>query len=583
MPNRAHRPARLRLWPVVVLLVLAILSGCASTRSPNFQPAVASAHPLATEVGLDTLANGGNAFDAAVATAAVLGVVEPYSAGIGGGGFWLLQSSDGRTVFVDAREKAPSQAHATMYLDANGDVHPDKLSVNGPLAAGIPGQAAAFAHISNHYGRLPLSTTLGGAIAAANDGFAVDEHYRTLAQWRRAVLARYPAARRVYLRNGEVPETGTVLRQPALAGTLTELANHGFDGFYRGQVATRLIEDVTAAGGLWTEDDLAAYRVIERTPITIDYGPYRIWSAPPPSSGGIAMAQMFGMMTARPLTTLTNTGLLSNDNQPESPSAGTARLHYLTELMRRAYHDRALYLGDPDFTDVPVSRLLDASYLTRQAGTIRSARATPSDALEGDFSAGTHTTHLSVLDQDGNRVSATLSINLPFGSGFLSAQTGVLLNNEMDDFSIKPGTPNAYGLVGGEANKVEPGKRPLSSMSPTLMQGPERSAIIGTPGGSRIITMVYLGLLDLMSGESAANVVSAPRFHHQYLPDVIQHEPGFLEGELGDELTKLGHSLTDVGRAYGNMQLIVIDHQTGQTEAASDPRGIGRATVVTGQ
>ena len=555
-----------------VLLAALFLSACATAPAPapTYQPAIASAHPLATEAGMNILAAGGNAFDAAVATAAVLGVVEPYSAGIGGGGFWLLQGSGGGTVFVDARETAPGQAHETMYLDAGGEVHPDKLSVNGPLAAGIPGQAAAFAHLSEEYGRLPLSRTLARAIELARQGFEADQHYRDMAGWRQPVLARYPAARETFLRDGEVPPAGTLIRQPELADTLEHLARQGRAGFYQGEVARQMVEDVQAAGGIWTLADLENYRVIEREPVVIEVGGYRIWSAPPPSSGGIAMAQMFGMMEARPFADL-DIGELDPD---------TARVHYLAELMRRAYRDRALYLGDPDYTNIPVARLTDPDYLAGLVDSLTMTRATPSDSLPGDLGSGTDTTHLSVLDSEGNRVSATLSINLPFGSAFLSGQTGVLLNNELDDFAIKPGVPNAYGLVGGEANKVEAGKRPLSSMTPTLVWGPDRSAIIGTPGGSRIITMVFLGLLDVMNGRRAEAVVSEARFHHQYLPDQIQHEPDAFSPEVMSQLRELGHDLRNVERRYGNMQLILVDPE-GRTRAASDPRGMGAARVAT--
>lgn len=567
----AARPSSVLFKAAVVLAALA-LSACTfappQSPQPRYQPAIASAHPLATEAGMEILAAGGNAFDAAVATAAVLGVVEPYSAGIGGGGFWLLQGDDGGTVFVDARETAPGAAHETMYLDASGEVHPDKLSVNGPLAAGIPGQPAAFAHLSQRFGQLPLERTLERAIELARAGFTVDQHYRDMAAWRQPVLARYPAASATFLRDGEVPAAGTLIRQPALAETLERLARDGRAGFYQGEVARQLVEDVQAAGGIWTLDDLADYQVIEREPVVIEVGGYRIWSAPPPSSGGIALAQIFGMMEARPFASL--------DMGELSPEA--ARVHYLAELMRRAYRDRALHLGDPDYTDIPMTRLTDPDYLADLVASLSMERATPSASLPGDLGSGTHTTHLSVLDAQGNRVSATLSINLPFGSAFLSKQTGVLLNNELDDFAIKPGVPNAYGLVGGEANKVEAGKRPLSSMTPTLIWGPEQSAIIGTPGGSRIITMVLLGLLDVMNGKDAEAVVSEGRFHHQYLPDQIQHEPEALSPEVMTQLQGLGHSLHNVGRRYGNMQLILVEPE-GRTKAASDPRGGGAARV----
>ncbi|WP_165857418.1 gamma-glutamyltransferase [Marinobacter sp. JSM 1782161] len=554
-----------------LLTVLLLLGGCATTFPPSAGDtdtrAVASAHPLATEAGLDALRNGGNAFDAAVATAAVLAVVEPYSAGMGGGGFWLLQEGDGTTRFVDAREKAPAASTRTMYLDADGNVHPDKLSINGPMAAGIPGQPGAFVHISERYGQRPLQANLQAAIDLARDGFPVDERYQDLARWRLDILQRYAATRDTFLQNGQVPALGTLIRQPALANTLQTLADRGWDGFYDGPVARRLVDDVRAAGGIWQLQDLRDYTVEEREPVVIHYGDATVWSAPPPSSGGIALAQMFGMMTQRPFG-----DVFSTDD-------ALSRVQYRVEVMRRAYRDRAVYLGDPDYTDIPVDHLLDPAYLNRLMAGVDPDRATPSTALDGVPSAGTHTTHLSVMDAAGRKVSATLSINLPFGSGFLSGATGVLLNNEMDDFAMKPGVPNAYGLVGGEANSIEPGKRPLSSMTPSILQSGDRTAIIGTPGGSRIITMVYLGLLDVMAGRDADAIVGAPRYHHQYLPDVIQHEPDTFTADQKAALTAKGYELKDVGRRYGNMQLILRDQESGEVSAAADPRGIGAARV----
>ncbi|WP_148864443.1 gamma-glutamyltransferase [Marinobacter fonticola] len=554
----------------LIVTVLFILGGCASAPpAETGVNAVSSAHPLATQAGLKALESGGNAFDAAIATAAVLAVVEPYSAGMGGGGFWLLQQPDRSTVLLDAREKAPAASTRTMYLDDNGEVHPDKLSINGPMAAGIPGQPGAFVHINEHFAERPLRANLDDAIRLARNGFRVDEHYRARAEWRVDVMRRYPATRETFLVDGDIPEPGTLIRQPALADTLETLAKEGWDGFYAGDVARSIVDDVRAGGGIWQIEDLQDYTVVERRPVVIDYEGATIWTTPPPSSGGIALAQMFGMMRERPFA----------DVYPDTPANDpVARAHYLTEVMRRAYRDRALHLGDPDFTDIPVDHLLDTEYLAKRMRSVEPGQATTSQSLEGEFSGGNHTTHLSVMDAQGRKVSATLSINLPFGSGFLSEQTGVLLNNEMDDFAIKPGVPNAYGLVGGEANSVEPGKRPLSSMTPTIMESDEYMAIIGTPGGSRIITMVYLGLLDVMDGRSAEQTVAEPRFHHQYLPDAIQHEPDTFTPQQQAELEAMGHSLKDVGRQYGNMQLI-LRKPTGETTAAADPRGIGQAVV----
>lgn len=552
------------LCRALIVTTMLTMVGCATTFTTGTN-AVASAHPLATQAGLQALQTGGNAFDAAIATAAVLAVVEPYSAGMGGGGFWLLQKRNRETVMVDARETAPGQSHPDMYLNDAGEVRSDQPSLNGPLAAGIPGQPAAFAHINQAYAERPLRANLAAAIRLARQGFRVDERYRELASWRKEILQKHSDTARVFLNGGEVPETGTLLRQPALAETLERLAEEGAEGFYTGPVAKRLVEDVRAAGGIWTRDDLASYQVIEREPVTIHYRDAVIHTASLPSSGGMALAQMFGMMAERPITGL----------YPEPDSVD--RIHYRTEVMRRAYRDRARYMGDPAYTDIPRQRLLYPEYLARQADSIKPLAASDSETLFDSGTGGRHTTHLSVLDSDGRRVSATLSINWPFGSGFLSGQTGILLNNEMNDFAIKPGVPNAYGLVGGKANQVEAGKRPLSSMSPTLIDTPQRSAIIGTPGGSRIISMVFLGLLDVMDGRPADAIVSRPRHHHQYLPDQIQHEPDAFTPDQRFRLQALGHRLDNVGREYGNMQLILTDHATGRTQALADPRGIGQA------
>ena len=540
------------------------LVGCAATDTGTREAAVASAHPLATEAGLDVLEAGGNAYDAAVATAAVLGVVEPYAAGIGGGGFWVLQDGEGEAVVVDARETAPGRATADMYLDNDGEPLPDRPSLNGALAAGIPGQPAALAHITREYGALSLSDNLADAIHHARNGFPVDERYHMLAGFRGDVMRDYTTTRELFLdEEGKPPEEGTLIHQTALAETLEELANQGHEGFYRGEVAEALLADVQQADGIWTLEDLHDYELIERDPRRIKFGDATLVTAPAPSSGGIALAQMFGMLEHRPV--------------PEDAER-IERVHLLSEMMRRAYRDRALHLGDPDFTDIPVTELLDSDYLAELAAAIDMDAATASSGLSGPGTDGTHTTHLSVVDDQGNAVSATLSINYPFGSGVTSEQTGVVLNNEMDDFSIKPGEPNAWGLIGGEANKVEPGKRPLSSMSPSILNTPERLTVLGTPGGSRIITMNFLGMLDALDGTSPETIVARSRFHHQYEPDAIQHEPEtFSDGEKA-QLRALGHELEDVGRQYGNMQLIQRQSM-GETSAAADPRGVGSAEV----
>lgn len=531
--------------------------------------AVASAHPLATQAGIDILNIGGNAFDAAIATAAVLAVVEPYSAGMGGGGFWLLHDSkQNKNIFVDAREKAPLKAHRDMYLDADGNIIP-KLSINGPMAAAIPGQAAAFAHLAEHYGKLPLKQSLAAAIKVAHEGFATDHHYAKLASFRKTALNQYPQAAATFLQNGDIPQPGFIIKQPQLANTLEAIADHGFDGFYKGYVAKQLVNDVQQSGGIWQLDDLAQYQVIEREPIQSNYQNYKIISAPPPSSGGIAIAQMLSM-----LESVHNKWDWKTLNQVD-------QTHLLAEVMRRAYFDRAHYLGDPDFVNVPQEKLLDTNYIAKLAQSIDINKATDSKTLGSQVQIleGFHTTHLSVLDKHGNRVSATLSINLPFGSAFLSSSTGVLLNNEMDDFSSKPGTPNAYGLVGNEANAIAPGKRPLSSMTPSFVESNDSFAILGTPGGSRIITMVFLGMLEHLQQNPVSDWVARPRFHHQYLPDVIQHEPDTFSDKTKQGLITKGHKLKDVGRQYGNMHAILLNTKTNTVSAASDPRGVGQALI----
>ena len=547
-------------------LAALLMTGCAlSGGQPEPNAGVASAHPMATEAGLKVLENGGNAVDAAVATAAALGVVEPYSSGIGGGGFWVIRQADGETTVIDAREEAPGDAHPKLYLNEKGDVREGKPSLNGALAAGIPGQPAAFAHMASEYGQLPLTRSLAPAIRLAREGFPVDERYRNLANFRLEVMREYPGTRDLFLEDGRVPDKGHEIRQPALARTLETLADEGRAGFYQGPVAEQLVEDAREAGGIWTMEDLAGYELIERDPVRIDYGNATLLTAPAPSSGGMALAQLFGMLEQRPV--------------PEDADRVT-RVHWLAEMMRRAYRDRAVHMGDPAYTDIPRERLRDPAYLRTLASSINPQRATPSADLGGPGTDGHHTTHLSVMDAEGNIVSATLSINYPFGSGVTSEDTGVVLNNEMDDFSIRPGHANAWGLVGGKANQVEAGKRPLSSMSPLIIRSPKRITALGAPGGSRIITMNFLAALDVLDGRPPETVVSRTRFHHQYEPDRIEHEPQTFSQAEKQALRAMGHELHDVDRTYGNMQLIQRDRSSGLIRGAADPRGIGSAGLI---
>ncbi|WP_407653332.1 gamma-glutamyltransferase [Guyparkeria halophila] len=554
-----------RIALVLVLLPVGLVQ--AAPTAPG-QAAIATAHPMATAAGREVLEAGGNAFDAAVAITATLAVVEPYSSGLGGGGFYLLHdAASGRDVMLDARERAPGQASRDMYLDDEGNPQPD-LSVDGPLAAGIPGIPAALDHLAEEFGRLPLSTTLDPAIRAARDGFQVTEMYRRLAGFREELLADDPGSRTIFLDEGKLPALGHVIRQPDLAETLERIAIEGRDGFYQGELAGRLVDGVRKAGGIWCRSDLAGYRVVEREPVVSRFRGFEVVSAAPPSSGGVAIAQI-----------LNTYGVLER-RAGELDDLSVLGLHYRVEAMRRAYRDRAEYLGDPDYVDMPLERLTSDHYAAGLAVGISPTDATRSASLAPVVTEpeGPHTTHFSVMDGEGNYVAATLSINYPFGAGVTVPGTGVLLNDEMDDFSQKPGVPNVYGLVGAEANAVQPGKRPLSSMSPTFVRSDELVGVLGTPGGSRIITMVLGGVLAATRGEPVDQWVAGPRIHHQYLPDRIEVEPGLLDADQRAELELMGHRI-EVNDGFGNMQAVAWWREDGRLEAASDPRGEGQAAV----
>ena len=560
-----------RISYIYILLLSALLAGCqlaAQLPEPvTHGAAVATAHPLATAAGERILQQGGNAFDAAVAVSAALAVVEPYGSGIGGGGFWLLhRASDGKNIMIDGRETAPAAADRDMYLDEQGEVIPS-ASIDGPYAAGIPGAPAALAHMTTQYGRLSLADNLQPAIEYARDGFAVNKIYRRYAGFRLDALSASEDASEIFLVEDNVPELGDVIIQADLANTLQAMAADNADDFYRGETARQMVASVQANGGIWTLEDLADYRIIEREPVAFRYRDMQVTSVAPPSSGGVALSQIMQMYAQ-----------LDNDEP-----ASAQQIHLLVESMRRAYRDRAEYLGDPDFVDVPVERLTSAAYVDELVAAVDPTAATGSDTLKpvtADINKGADTTHFSVLDAEGNMVAATLSINYPFGSGFVAEGTGVLLNDEMDDFSSRPGTPNVYGLVGAEANAIEPGKRMLSSMSPTIARHGDKVIILGTPGGSRIITMVLLGLLEFYQGGDANDVVSRPRIHHQHLPDKLFYEADALSAEQIKVLQLLGHELEALDSTYGNMQAITLDRRSGEVGAASDPRRLGKAVVI---
>ncbi len=569
---------------MVWLLALCLLpvSGCAADGAgirPADRPpgiAVASAHTLATQAGIDTLHAGGNAFDAAIAVSATLSVVEPISSGLGGGGFFLLHdAASGRDVFVDARETAPAAATPARYLDADGAFDRDRAE-NGPWAAGIPGLPAAFVHLAERYGALPLAQSLAPAIRAARDGFPAYERMVRGYERRREVMERYPGTREVFLASGRPLQVGDTFRQPDLARTLERLAAEGFDGFYRGETGRLLLAGVHAEGGDWTADELAGYRVVEREPIRFGYRGWEIVTAPPPSSGGVALAQMLQILAPWELDTL----------EP------AMRAHLTIESMRRAFRDRTFYLGDPDFVEIPLRTLTSRDYAAGLRATIHPSRATPSDLLSGEPTPleDEETTHFSIIDEQGNRVAGTQTVNLLYGSGLIPPGTGVLLNNEMDDFALKPGTPNAFGVMGFDANAPAPGKRMLSSMTPTFMVSPERVAVLGTPGGSRIITMVLLGILGYDAGLDAQAVAALPRFHHQWMPDVVSAERGMFDAGTAGRLEAMGHALNlppddaadgrGSSHVWGNLQTVMWNRADGTLEGGSDPRNDVGAAVV---
>ena len=539
-------------WP------LAASSAQSQERIQN--AAIAAAHPLATEAGYEVLKKGGNAFDAAIAVAAALAVVEPYASGLGGGGFWLLhRAADGRQVMLDARETAPAQASAGMYLDEQGRIIP-KASLRGPKAAAIPGIPAALGHLAKHYGKLLLAASLAPAIRYADSGVPVDARY--IAICRRFNSQLTGNARRLFLDYGSVPQQGFVLRQKALAATLRSIAFGGSEIFYRGKAAREMVQAVRSAGGIWVLADLEKYRVIEREPLRFSYRSLQITAAPLPSAGGLSLAQSLNILERLPYVGADDEG----------------KAHFVVEALRRAYQDRARYLGDADFVNVPAARLLSQEYAASRAMTIDAYRATPSRELEEEtavINEGDNTTHFSIVDSEGNWVAATLSINTPFGSGFVAGGTGVLLNNEMDDFSAAPGAPNTYRLQSYSGNEIAPGKRPLSSMSPTFVEDERGILILGTPGGSRIISAVLLAVLDY---ENRAQVdlqemLRAPRYHHQYLPDRVEIEPESFSLKWIANLQSRGYVVAESGRRWGNMQAVYIDKRSGRAMAANDPRG----------
>ena len=547
---------------LLIVINLAFFFG-ESIHAEGFNKAgIATAHPLATRAGYEILEMGGNAFDAAVTVSAVLSVVEPYSSGLGGGGFFLLHNAeDGKSVFLDAREKAPSMADQDMYLDENGDVL-RTASLNGPLASGIPGLPAALHHVANNHGSMPLYILLEPAIRLARDGFPAYERLITALNVAKKSRTLSPKFKAVFMPNDQLPEVGQLIKQPELAKTLEVIASNGHDGFYSSFFTQKMIDEARQDGSIWLADDFKNYSVVEREPIKVNFLGAQLTTAPPPSSGGTTIATI--------LNIISEFDFIEMDI--------STRTHLVVESMRRAYRDRAFFLGDPDFVDVPIKKLTSKEHASILAQSIDMNAATPiheDDQLDEKYAwnEGSHTTHFSILDMDGNRAAVTQTINTWFGSGYMLPSSGLILNNEMDDFSAKPFAPNRYGLVHGEQNSIQPNKRMLSSMTPTFIESEKGLAILGTPGGARIITMVLLSILDYFEGGTAETMTATKRFHHQFLPDVIRYEKDAFTEETIEILESKGHTLQEIS-SYGNMQVVTWEKDSGDVSSSSDPRGI---------
>ena len=546
------------------LYLLFILFYSGNTFSNELFPskgAVVTSNALATKAGEKILAEGGNAYDAATTISAMLSVVEPFASGLGGGAFWLIYDAKSKKYkMLDARETAPLQSHKNMYLDENENLIKN-ISKLGPLSAGIPGIPAVLSYVNEKYGSKKLSTLLVPAYKAAINGFPVNERYLKGANYKKEWLKKYKETKAIFLDKGEVPKKGWILKQTDLAKTIKKIMKGGHKSFYTGSFAKKMVESVQNNGGIWSEEDLNRYKVIEREPVKSTYKGISIIAPGLPSSGGLVLSNALNILAGYELDKLSL----------------TTQKHLIIEALRRAYYERAIKMGDPDFMANSLEFLLTPSYAAKQRESININYATDNQTLE--FAdppyqgQGNDTTHFSVIDKYGNRVAVTQSINFWFGSAFVPKGTGVLLNNEMDDFSIKPGTENGYGLIGYDANAVEPGKRMLSSMTPTFLESDRGFVILGTPGGSRIISMILLATLEWVNGGDAKSMVSLPRFHHQYHPDyVLYEEEAFMSSEI-DELESMGHIFKKSNRQFGNMQIIMWDQENNKIEVASDPRG----------
>ncbi len=565
----------------IIVLFVGLLLALISAGAEGFQPVrarhamVASVHPQASSIGAEIMREGGNAVDAAVATGFALAVVHPEAGNIGGGGFLLYRTAKGEVHFLDFREKAPAAATRNMYLDGKGNVTRD--SQFGYRAAGVPGTVAGLVDAERRWGKLGLARVMAPAIRLARDGVLVTQY--EAAMLHDAELAKDPESRRIFQRNGALFEQGETLKQPELAQTLERISRNP-DEFYHGRLATQIAAAIARGGGLVTADDLARYKVVERVPIHGTYRGYDLYSAPPPSSGGVALIEALNILEGFDLRS-------SHRNSAQ-------HIHLVVEAYRRTFFDRAVFMGDPDFSAIPVAQLIDKKYAAEWRSSINPQKASASTQLQRpamaqlDQSAALrapyigpekeNTTHFSVVDEAGDAVAVTTTLNDAFGSRVTLPGLGFLLNDEMDDFAAKAGVPNAYGLIQGEANSIEPGKRPLSSMTPTMVAKDGRLLLVlGSPGGPMIITTVANVLINAVDfGENIQRAVNAPRFHHQWMPDEVRAEAWQLSPDTLELLEKMGHKVKRAN-SWGDAECIAIDWKSGERLGASDARNGGSA------
>jgi gamma-glutamyltranspeptidase/glutathione hydrolase len=524
---------------------------------------VASRSDLASQVGSDILAAGGNAVDAAVAAGFALAVVYPSAGNLGGGGFLVLATADGKVLTQDHREVAPGAAHRDMFLDAEGNVDRN-LAVNSLQASGVPGSVAGLLDALERHGTMTRAEVLAPAIALAEEGFVLNDDLVGQFAENMAAFRQNPAALAVFSKDGVPYAAGDTWRQGDLAATLKRIAAEGRDGFYKGETAAMIVAEMQRNGGLITAEDLAGYEPVWREPLHGEYLGHDIWSMPPPSSGGVLLLQMLNMLEAHDLKSL---------GWGSAPT-----VHLMIEAQRRAYADRAEFLGDPDFVEIPVAMLTSEAYAEQRFADFDPERATDSSAIgAGSWpEESPETTHLSVVDKDGNAVSLTTTLNRSYGNRIVVPGTGFLLNNEMDDFSSKPNTPNSYGLIGRDANEIQPGKRMLSSMTPTIVTKDGKVVLVtGSPGGATIINTVLQVVLNVLAhGMDAEQAVSSPRIHHQWLPDMVRFENGAISDTGLETLRSMGHKgLTGAGFGIGDANTIVVDD--GTLVGVSDPRNVG--------